>query len=163
MTDAGRAQGALEMTAEDVLAFLDLARELKTKLWIDGGWAVDACLGHQTRKHADLDIALSSPDMDVVARALRARGYSTAPRGDNRSTNFALGDAAGHEVDLHASELYPPGSLAGRGEIAGRAVDCVGPEWLVRFHSGYPLDENDRADVIALCDAFGIELPPEYR
>jgi lincosamide nucleotidyltransferase A/C/D/E len=163
MTDAGRAQGALEMTTEDVLAFLDLAAGLGVKVWIDGGWAVDACLGRQTRKHADLDLALPSPDMNALARELRARGYSTAPRNDNRSTNFALGDAAGHEVDLHSAELYPPGSLAGNGEIGGHNVDCVPPDWLVRFHSGYPLDETDRADVLALCAAFGIELPDEYR
>jgi lincosamide nucleotidyltransferase A/C/D/E len=152
-----------EMTAADVLNFLDLADQLGLEAWVDGGWAVDACLGRQTRKHADLDLALSSPDMDVVARALRARGYKTAPRDDSRSTNFALADDDGHDVDLHAAELYPPGSLAGRGQIAGRKVNCVGPEWLVRFHSGYALDETDHADVLALCAAFGIELPAEYR
>ena len=152
-----------ETTAQDVLAILDLAEELGVKVWVDGGWAVDACLGRQTRRHADLDLALSSPDMGILARALRARGYSTAPRDDSRSTNFALGDEEGREVDLHAAELYPPGSLASGGEIAGCKVECVGPEWLVRFHSGYLLDEDDRADVLALCAAFRIELPAEYR
>lgn len=151
------------MTARDVLELLDLADELGAKVWIDGGWAVDACLGRQTRKHADLDVALTSSDIEVLARALRSRGYTTAPRNDSRSTNFALGDAAGHEVDFHSAELYPPESLAGSGEIAGRAVACVRPEWLVRFHAGYELDETDRADVLALCARFAIPVPAEYR
>lgn len=164
MTDERPARARpTEMTADDVLSFLDLAGRLGVRVWVDGGWAVDACLGRQTRKHADLDIAVKRVDLDKVARALRAGGYATAPRDDNRSDNFALGDGAGHEVDLHVVELYPPESLTGTGLISGREIDCVAPDWLVRFHSGYELDANDRADVAALCARFGIPLPDEYR
>jgi lincosamide nucleotidyltransferase A/C/D/E len=41
-------------------------------------------------------------------------------------------------------------------------VDCVSPEWLVRFHTGYPVDETDWADVSALCERFGIPVPSDY-
>jgi lincosamide nucleotidyltransferase A/C/D/E len=34
---------------------------------------------------------------------------------------------------------------------------------MVKFHSGYVLDENDYRDVRALCETFGIELPEEYK
>ena len=44
-----------EMTADDVCMFLTLPG---IRVWLNGGWAVDACLGHQTRRHADLDIPL---------------------------------------------------------------------------------------------------------
>jgi lincosamide nucleotidyltransferase A/C/D/E len=47
--------------------------------------------------------------------------------------------------------------------VAGRRVDCISPEWLIRFHSGYELDENDRLDIAALCTRFAIPLPAEYR
>ena len=150
------------MTATDVTAFLDLAERLGMHCWIDGGWAVDACLGRQTRRHADLDIVVDRSDINPVAKALRAQGYETALRNDARSENFALGDAAGHEVDLHVVDLYPSGSLTGTGEIAGRKVACVAPEWLVKFHSGYTLDENDWADVSALCEKFAIPVPAEF-
>ena len=30
----------------------------KIKIWVDGGWCVDAHLGQQTRPHEDLDIAI---------------------------------------------------------------------------------------------------------
>jgi lincosamide nucleotidyltransferase A/C/D/E len=33
---------------------------------------------------------------------------------------------------------------------------------MVKFHTGYPLDEDDYHDVRLLCQRFGIELPPEY-
>jgi lincosamide nucleotidyltransferase A/C/D/E len=33
---------------------------------------------------------------------------------------------------------------------------------MVKFHSGYPLDENDYRDVRALCNRFGIPLPDDF-
>jgi len=38
-----------EMTAEDVCDFLALTDGHGIRIWLDGGWAVDACLGSQTR------------------------------------------------------------------------------------------------------------------
>lgn len=40
----------------------------------------------------------------------------------------------------------------------GRTVDCIMPEWLVRFHTGYEVDATDWADVSALCARFGRSL-----
>jgi lincosamide nucleotidyltransferase A/C/D/E len=34
---------------------------------------------------------------------------------------------------------------------------------MVKFHTGYKLDENDYHDVAALCRRFGMELPDEYK
>jgi hypothetical protein len=39
----------------------------------------------------------------------------------------------------------------------GRKVDV-----LVRFHTGYELDEADFHDVRVLCERFGIAMPNEY-
>ncbi len=44
----------------------------------------------------------------------------------------------------------------------GHPVRCIPPEWMVKFHSGYTLDENDYHDVRLLCERFGIPLPEEY-
>ena len=43
-----------------------------------------------------------------------------------------------------------------------RAVDCITPEWLGRFHTGYEVDATDWADVSALCARFSIPFPREY-
>jgi lincosamide nucleotidyltransferase A/C/D/E len=59
-------------------------------------------------------------------------------------------------------EFYPAEALTGRGTLAGQTVDCITPEWLVRFHTGYQVDATDWADVSALCERFGIAVPPEY-
>jgi lincosamide nucleotidyltransferase A/C/D/E len=55
-----------EMTAADVLAFLDLVAAERVRIWVDGGWAVDACLGAQTRPHEDLDIVIEERDLSTA-------------------------------------------------------------------------------------------------
>jgi lincosamide nucleotidyltransferase A/C/D/E len=167
-----------EMTADDVCGFLDLMEAHGIRIWLDGGWAVDACLGSQTRHHADLDIVIEERDVPVAVAALQRRGYAPVPRPDTRAWNFVLGDAAGHQIDFHVivldeqgrglygppenGESYPAEALAGKGRVKGRTVDCITPEWLVRFHTGYQADRTDWAEVFALCDRFGIPVPREY-
>jgi lincosamide nucleotidyltransferase A/C/D/E len=57
---------------------------------------------------------------------------------------------------------YPRDSLDGQGTLLGYPVRCITPEWLVKFHTGYPLDENDEHDVRLLCQRFAIQLAGEY-
>jgi len=49
------------------------------------------------------------------------------------------------------------------GDIFGCKVNCVRPEWLLKFHTGYAVDKEDYQDVLALCKKFKFPLPPEYR
>ncbi|HEX4897759.1 MAG TPA: hypothetical protein VFV53_05305 [Candidatus Limnocylindrales bacterium] len=167
------------MTAADVVAFLDLASRRGIRVWLDGGWAVDTCLGRQTRRHGDLDIVIEERQLASLVGALDDRGYRAVPRDDTRSWNFVLGDDEGHAIDFHVIAIGadgrgrygPPGpgefwyereALAWTGEIAGRPVACMPPGWLVRWHTGYELDADDLADVSALCGQFDIALPDEY-
>ena len=161
------------ISAEDVVELLRLFDLHGIEVWVDGGWAVDALLGEETRPHADLDIALAHVDVPRLRAILTARGYRDVPRPDTRDCNFVLGDDAGHEVDVHSFTFdadgrhvfgaeYPAESLTGHGSINGHPVKCITAAWLVRFHSGYPLDETDYRDVRALCRRFGITLPADY-
>jgi lincosamide nucleotidyltransferase A/C/D/E len=167
------------MTAEDVCDFLNLMGRYDIHIWLDGGWAVDACLGSQTRRHCDVDIVIEQRNADVANTALQRLGYMPVSRPDTRPWNFVLGDPDGCQIDFHVivldetgrglygpagtAKFYPPEALAGNGTVSGRTVDCIAPEWLVRFHTGYEVDATDWADVSALCARFGIPIPPEYR
>lgn len=167
-----------EMTVDDVCGVLALMDAHGIRVWLDGGWAVDACLGSQTRRHGDLDIVIEERDVPAAVAALRGCGYAPVPRGDTRAWNFVLGDDTGHQVDFHVialdqegrgvygpaenGECYPADALAGTGTVNGRPVACIAPEWLVRFHTGYDADATDWADVSALCERFGIPVPDEY-
>ncbi len=160
---------------------VELYRELDKRgiaIWIDGGWAVDALLGEQTRSHTDLDIVIRTEQVAALREFLEERGYRDVPRGDTKFWNFVLGDAEGRLVDVHVVTLdarrngiygpvergimYPAGSLTGTGVIGGHVVRCISVEHLIKFHTGYAFDENDVKDVSALCTRFGIPLPEGY-
>ncbi|MCK6627387.1 MAG: nucleotidyltransferase family protein [Anaerolineae bacterium] len=162
-----------EMTASDVVEIIRLFNQHQINFYLDGGWGVDALLGEQTRPHADLDIAVQHKDVARIRALLEARAYQDVPRDDTRECNFILGDDQGRQIDIHSYTFdaagnlvfgipYPFDSLTGTGSVKGHQVKCISPEWLVKFHTGYQLDENDYHDVKLLCQRFGLEMPAEY-
>jgi lincosamide nucleotidyltransferase A/C/D/E len=161
------------MTGDDVVRFLAEFEAAGFEIFVDGGWGVDALLGHQTRPHRDLDIALRHSDVDRLRALLEAKGFYDLPQDDTRDCNFVLGDDAGHLVDIHTFEFdgegrnvygcdYPLDSLTGNGTIEGLKVKCISPEWMVKFHTGYEVDEDDYRDVCALHERFGVPIPDVY-
>jgi len=159
----------------DVITFYIDLDNLGIRIWIDGGWGVDALLGEQTRPHTDLDIVIQQKDLQKVLELLRKRGYQNVERDDTRPCNFVLGDDRGHEIDFHVivfdndgngiygpvenGEMYPFGSLLGTGNVNGHSVRCVSPEYMVKFHTGYELSESGSKDISALCKKFRIDFP----
>lgn len=167
------------MNCDDVIRiYLELNR-LGVQIWIDGGWAVDALLSEQTRPHDDLDIAIERKDVTRLCVFLETKGYRDKPTPDTCEWNFVLSDQKGNEIDVHVvsfdeagngylgpkenNNVYPLGSLTGKGTIDGVTVDCIDAFHLVQFHTGYDLRAKDRADVKLLCDRFDISLPQDHR
>ena len=130
----------------DAARVLDLLADLEAlgiQLWLDGGWAVDALLGEQTRPHDDLDLVSRLEDSAQIEKALGARGYVQA--GGGLPHSFELVDAEGHQVDVHPAAfnpdgdgvyqmvgggewIFPASGFGGVGRILGRAVPCLTPE-----------------------------------
>jgi lincosamide nucleotidyltransferase A/C/D/E len=161
------------MSGNVVVQLMQLFDQNGIEVFVDGGWGVDALLSKETRLHEDLDIALQHKDVPKVRALLEALGYKDVPHPDSWECNFVMGDDQGHEVDLHSYTFdadgkqvfgvaYPLEALTGSGSIQGYTVKCIDPEWLVKFHTGYELDENDYHDVVVLCKRFGFALPVEY-
>lgn len=147
---------------------------------VGGGWAVDALLGEQTRRHGDLDLWLPAHHYEHLVRAVASIGLDRLyPWGDDRPWNFVLHDGGSRRLDLHVyepvddqtvhygsavnGETFPVDAFLGSGVIGGLSVRCDSPQWAVRFHTGYPLREVDRHDVERLCERFDFDLPDEYR
>ena len=161
------------ITSRDVIVLYTGLEEMGIKIWIDGGWSVDALLGKQTRPHQDLDIAIQKKDLPKLRTFLESRGYREVERDEKKKWNFVLGDDAGHEIDVHAFTFddqgrvvegieYSDGSLGGIGKIDGCTVRCIAPEHLIAFHTRHKPKDKDYKDVAALCEKFGIDYPEGY-
>jgi lincosamide nucleotidyltransferase A/C/D/E len=167
------------MTAADVAGLYEQLQAAGVRIWIDGGWAVDALLGRETRPHDDLDIAIQQKDVAQLRAILETDGYVDISRDDTRPWTFVLGDGGGRRVDVHVivvdavgngilgppenGHMYPAGALDGSGVVEGKTVRCLTPEFAVKFRAGYIPRASDRHDVAALCLHFGIPVPDSYR
>lgn len=161
------------MKAENVVEIIKLLKHHQIEVYVDGGWCVDALVGEQTREHLDLDIALPHRFEKQLREILRDRGFEELGRPDSWECNFVLKDKNGLLIDVHTYELNEYGEnifgvpyqgiqLTGTGSINGYLVKCISPEWMMKFHTGYTLDENDYHDVVVLARKFGLPIPPEY-
>ena len=157
--------------AEDVLRVLDLLGDAGIDAWLDGGWAVDALLGEQTREHDDLDLAVRIEDRARYDEVMTASGFRPLREdvcSDGRcEVDVHFVDLAVTRVDergiwVYGGVAYETGEFTGVGTILGRSVACCSPASLVRYHTQYEPDEDDFHDVRALCERFGIPLPPHF-
>jgi len=162
------------VTAGDVLEILDRLDAAGIDWWIDGGWGVDALLGHETRAHDDLDFAVRAEDIDRLANVFPE--FRRVDE-DQWPSAYVLRDARGRELDFHPLErdeqgngwqpqagggraLWPREALAARGVIAGREVRCTSPGFQVEAHLYEGHDDVDWEAVVALCERFELPLPP---
>ena len=70
------------MKIQDVVEIVSLFEDAGMLVVIDGGWAVDALLGQQTRVHEDLDVAVLHADVPKMRALLSERGFVDVPRDD---------------------------------------------------------------------------------
>jgi lincosamide nucleotidyltransferase A/C/D/E len=166
------------MDAEEVLHIVRTLEAAGLRVWIDGGWGVDALLGEQTRGHADVDLVIELLAVDHVLAAARRLGFTLAE--DHLPTRAVLRSTDGRQVDLHPvtfddsgtgwqSRAAPDGSDCpypatgfGVGKIADEVVPCLTPQLQIAHHLGYEPSDKDRDDMAALGAAFGIEVPEPY-
>ena len=168
-----------EMTADAVVDLLRLFEDEGVEVWLDGGWAVDAALGEQTRPHKDLDIILRIKDVPKIRQILDGRGFREQTGGT--SSNFVLANGSGLEVDVHAilfdplgngvyrlqdgsDWIFPAAGFEGRGEVKGHRVRCLTPEIQVLCHAhGYTPDQKDVDDMERLQARFHVDVPAHLR
>ena len=162
------------MPSDIVIKLVRLLNEGGIEVILDGGWAVDALLGYQSRPHEDLDVAVFHEDVPAIRKILEDHGYSIVPRDDSWECNFVYGNEDGYLIDIHSCSFndanenyfgvkYSWEALQGRGEIEGESVRCIPPDILVGYHTGYPLDENDYHDVKLLSEKYQLAIPQDYQ
>ncbi len=149
------------MSAQEVLRVLESLKNVGCRFWVGGGWGVDALIGHQTRAHRDLDLALDSDGESAAFEDLFRLGYGIET--DWRPVRVELAAPGDRWVDLHpvvfaadgdslqadvegGSFAYPNGCFV-TGVIAGVLVPCLSIEQQLGFHEGYEPRDVDRADL----------------
>lgn len=166
-------------SSNDVLDLYSRLGNLEIKIWLDGGWGVDALLGNQTRLHSDVDIIVQNKDIFKLCEFLKTKGYREIKRDDTSEWNFVLADHEKREIDVHVitfddkgngiygplenGVFYPAKSLLAVGCIDGVMVRCLTPEYQIESHTGYQPSEKDFKDVHALCEKFNMECPLELK
>jgi lincosamide nucleotidyltransferase A/C/D/E len=165
---------ASHMSGPDAVSIIKLLTENGIHVWVDGGWGVDALIGHQTRAHSDLDLAVQHRDEHKLKWLLGLQGYHVDHRPNSTESNFVLVDGHGHEIDIHSFTFdsegnnifgvaYKPDHLSGQGVIENYTVNCIPPDVMMEFKTGYEVGDDDYHDVKVLSDKFGLPIPQVYR
>lgn len=146
------------------------------KVYIEGGWGVDALLGHQTRPHSDLDLDFDATQERWLIETMRQ--FRFAMSSDQRPTRFVMHDATGREIDFHpvtfdatgagiqvgpnGEHFQFPADGFTQGSILGQPVPCITAELQVQFHTGYTPKKKDLQDMSLLHATLGVPLPASF-
>lgn len=165
-------------TAADVREVLDRLDAVGVDAWLDGGWAVDALVGEQSRPHADLDLIVQVAEVALMREALGPDGFDLVEGVPD--SNFILRDGRARSIDVHPVRfdpqgngvyrmengedwIYPAAGFGGRGTVGGRDVRCLTADVQMLCHAGgYVPGATDFHDMALLHDLFGTRLLPPF-
>jgi lincosamide nucleotidyltransferase A/C/D/E len=128
------------MDARSVLGVVATLENAGVRLWLDGGWGIDALVSEQTREHDDLDCVIALCDAPIPRDALAALGFIVSL--DELPTHFVVRDRCDRRIDFHtvtfdaigaATQRLQNGTMApyrahgftGFGHITGVRVPCL--------------------------------------
>ena len=158
-------QGSLEpagarasMPSTEVTALYRAAVTASVRVWIAGGWCVDALVGEQTREHDDLDVAVDSDSVDTLVAVLTTKGYRYDAAETSSDWNFVMVDNVGHHIDIHVFHFdddgqhvygvaYPQEALQGNGVVDGQPVACITARLMLQFKTAYEPAAKDQSDI----------------
>jgi len=151
------------MDAEEVVTIVRWLTQRGVVYQINGGWAVDALHGLQTRLHRDVDIFLDENHLAALMTWLNRRGYATVAdelpaRIELRHEHYAVDlhpmvlDAFGHGVQqgLGDQVFHHRANARTEGWINGHPVIVATAERLRELRQGYEPREVDLHDLAIL-------------
>lgn len=161
---------AFNMPSNKVLYIYDLLERNMIPVWLDGGWAVDALVGKQTRPHQDVDFLVPIQYINKLINILLREKYILDEQETELPYRFVVLKPMEHiMVDFHLVIPQKDGSmvfritnykenvpsydyrytaegLSGIGTINGTLVPCISVEEQVRCRTSrkYSFDDPDR-------------------
>jgi lincosamide nucleotidyltransferase A/C/D/E len=160
---------------DEVLSVIAALQAGVLRMWIDGGWGVDALLGEVTRPHDDIDLVVELGALADVLECLSDLGFSVTE--DLSPVRVVMRLQEGRQVDLHpvtfdedgtgwqvgaspdGSDCPYPAEGFTVGRILDEAVPCLSAELQLEHHSGYMPRDRDLKDMARLAVRFGLVLP----
>ena len=152
------------MTGLDVTMVLERLDGAGIEAWLDGGWAVDALLGEQTRAHEDLDLIVRVRDVPAMREALAGDDFELDLRDklDMKVAVFEAGDGI-YRMENGRDWVFPADGFSGRGRIEARDVRCLTADVQMLCHAtGYTPGETDIHDMRLLNARLGTVLLPPF-
>lgn len=158
------------MELDEVLAIVDALRAEKVRLWVLGGWGVDALVGHQTRQHRDLDLLVDAARLEESLSILAVLGYEVETdwlpvrvevvaqgRGwvDAHPVRLAA-DGSGVQAGLNGSSFDYPRDCFRIGRLGNREVPCLTAGHQRLLHTGYEPRAEDLHD-LQMLDTAGMD------
>lgn len=150
------------VTQEDLFKVLDIIEKTEITYWLDGGWGVDVLVEKQTRKHRDVDIDFDSKYTEKITSILKDNGYEIVE--DWSPVRIELHHPNLGYIDIHPFIINEDGSakqasldggwyefeadVFGSAIYNGKMIPCISAMGQKKFHTGYPLREVDKHDII---------------
>ena len=63
------------VTVLNACEILEMQSEASVKVYLDGGWGVDALIGRETRIHNDIDLFVEKKDYGKAISVITGKGY----------------------------------------------------------------------------------------
>lgn len=130
-----------------------------------GGWGVDALVGEQRRRHADLDVIAPPDSLPLVVSTLAELGYQQSVEGSEGGwwapDKIVFRHAAGGSIDLllltvaqweplvRRAEMILGGPVDRApvlGDVGGLAVPCLSAPLQLAACDGYAMNRDQRSD-----------------
>ncbi|QGN35432.1 lincomycin resistance protein LmrB [Microlunatus sp. Gsoil 973] len=149
------------MSSDEVVHIVDWIATRGFCYQVNGGWAVDALVGRQTRAHRDLDLFVDAAGVPDLLSWLLSRGYvedvnempsrvemrrdelrvDVHPMTVDSANNGTQWNAAGEAIFLHPADRRTSGRIDGH-------VVCVATAARLReLRKGYPPRDEDQHDL----------------
>ena len=116
------------VTCFDVCEILEMLSEASVKVFLDGGWGVDALIGRETRTHNDIDLFVEKKDYCITISVMTGKGYREVIMDYTTDSHTVWKDDNGRIIDMHCFEyvedgilydgyIFPSETFSGKGKI----------------------------------------------
>ena len=100
----------------DAKQIIRLATDAEIKVFLDGGWGVDALIGYETRRHNDIDILVEKKDYHKFIQIIKNNGFYEIKMEYTTTNHTVWEDLKKRIIDLHCFEYTKNGEILYEGD-----------------------------------------------